>query len=453
MKKRVKDILLYSFDIDGTSNKNTYNLHLKEEDTLSNSEPFPFKLIQTLIELKTRKKNVKFMITTGRSIELVEPLLNNVPWINNEPLFSFIGTINGAFIYCWDKNTFSYNLIKKHEGMDKNTAIKVLEVFESLNLPVFVQVAHLKKQDNIKSYYIKKNFNDEKYNCGVNLKKWTNRHISYREFYDYMSGDILAMVLDTYLIGRPPLSDADKYIYPLDFIHKHQRNRFNDKYMFSQTLKQLHRQNGVPKRTSVLVSGTNTVDISKITKADALKTVIDYLKITREQVSHSGDNFNDLPAWKFLRSQKTKDSTNYGKKRGICNVMSNTWDHLKLVTGDHIVETNTVSDFVQLSSNYDNIKFFLLWDKTDALSFEQKINLQKKLTKKYKEDEMSFKWLENTNNINEFNMFTKENSMIIQINKVGSKTKNYDLKKFVKKMQLNKRIAKMHVYHDLPISL
>lgn len=447
MKKRVKDIMLYSFDIDGTSNKNTYNLHIHEEETRSVKQTFPKHFVQTLIKLKTSKPQVKLMITTGRSIDLVEPLFEHLPWINNEPLFSYVGCVNGAFIYKWDVNTHTYKLVKKFNGMNKDVATKVLKVIESLNLPVFVQTKNLNR------YYIKKNFNDEKYDCGVKLKNWTNKHITYKEFYDHVHEDILGMVLDTYLIARPPLSDADKYVYNKSFIHKHQRNRFNDKYMFSQTLKELHRKNKVPKRTSVLVSGTNTVDISKITKADALKAVIEDLGIERSQVSHSGDNFNDLPAWKFLRSKGLEDIKYYGKKRGICNAMSNTWDHLKLVTGDHIVETNTVSDFVELSINYDKIKHFLLWDKTNALSKEKRVELQKKLCQKYSEDKLDFAWITSYYNSDKIVDINRENTMIIQINKMGSKTDNQVLKRFVKELQLNKRIAKMHVYYDAEVTL
>lgn len=448
MKKRVKDILLYSFDIDGTSNKNSYNLHINEEETLSTEEAFPKKFVQTLIKLKTQKPNVKLMITTGRSIDLVEPMFEHLPWINNQPLFTYVGCVNGAFIYKWDVNTHQYKMIKKFKGMDKNTTTKVLQVLETLNLPVFIQTEKLNR------YYLKKNRNDEKYDSGVKLKTWTNKHITYQEFYDHVQDNVLGMVLDTYLIARPPLSDADKYVYNLDFIHKHQRNRFNDKFMFSQTLKELHRINNVPKRTSVLVSGTNTVDISRITKADALKAVISDLGISRSQVSHSGDNFNDLPAWKFLRSKGSEDIKYYGSKRGICNAMSNTWDHLKLVTGDHIVETNTVADFVELSTNYDKIKHFLLWDKTNALTSEKRIQLQKELESKYREDKLVFEWITSYYNDGDKTInLTRENAMILQINKMGAKTSNKELKDFVKKLQKDKRIAKMHVYYNASISL
>lgn len=446
MKKQIKDILLYSFDIDGTSNKDTYNLHLYEEDTKDNEEAFPKIFIESLIKLKLKKENAKLMITTGRSIDLVEPIIDALPWINNAPLFSYIGCVNGAFIYKWNQNNHSYELIKKNQGMKNIDATKILRVFESLNLPIFLQT------QNLKRYYIKKNWNDKKYHTGLNLKKWTNRHITYEEFYKNVNDDILNMVLDTYLIGRPPLSDAEKYIYTEEQIHKHQRNRFNDKYMFTQALRELFVKYEVRKDVKVFVSGTNSVDVSHITKDEALKVVIEDMNINRDSVSHSGDNFNDLPAWKFLRSNEQKDII-YGRKRGICNAMSNTWDHLKLMTGDKIVETNTVSDFIELSINYDKITNFLIWDKTSALTKLQITDLIKELKSKYSEDSIRFMLIDDIYINNNLNCLKKENTMIIQINKVGSRTSNYVLKNFVKKLQIQYRIAKMHVYYDQKIKI
>ena len=161
MKKQTKEILLYSFDIDGTSNKSSYSLHISEEEFLGPKETFPKIFIDSLIHRKNQNNDVRFMITTGRSLDLVTPLIEDLPKFNDEPLFTYLACVNGAYVYKYVNG--EYTLIKEHEGMSFEVTCKILNVSESLNLPMFVNMA------DGKDYYIKKNWDDHKYRGGLNF--------------------------------------------------------------------------------------------------------------------------------------------------------------------------------------------------------------------------------------------------------------------------------------------